>query len=90
MDRMFVHIFRGLSTRFEQEITTVYKQYPREPFKWLEPSLRLTWPDAIAMLRDAGVTIGDFDDIGTPEEKLLGRLVKEKVRVGGGLGVGKE
>lgn len=32
------------------------------------------------MLREAGVVIGDFEDIGTPEEKLLGRLVKEKVR----------
>jgi hypothetical protein len=32
------------------------------------------------MLREAGVEIGDFEDIGTPEEKLLGRLVKEKVR----------
>lgn len=42
--------------------------------------LRLTWPEGIAMLREAGVEIGDFEDIGTPEEKLLGRLVKEKVR----------
>ena len=44
------------------------------------PRLRLTWPEGIAMLREAGVEIGDFEDIGTPEEKLLGRLVKEKVR----------
>ena len=42
-------------------------------------SLVLEWPEAIAMLREAGEEIGDFDDISTPQEKLLGRLVKEKV-----------
>lgn len=38
MDRMFVHIFRGLSTRFAKEIEAVHKQFHREPFKWLEPT----------------------------------------------------
>lgn len=41
--------------------------------------LRIEWPEAIALLREAGEVIGDFDDISTPQEKLLGRLVKEKV-----------
>ena len=39
------------------EIATVYEQYPREPFVFLEPSLRLQWPEAIAMLRDAGMVM---------------------------------
>ena len=30
------------------------------------------------MLREAGVEIGDEDDLSTPAEKLLGRLVKAK------------
>ena len=38
MDRMFVHIFRGLSTKFKPEIEAICKQYNREPFKWLEPT----------------------------------------------------
>lgn len=38
MDRMFVHIFRGLSTKFATEIEAVRKQCDREPFKWLEPT----------------------------------------------------
>jgi aspartyl-tRNA synthetase len=37
MDRMFVHIFKGLSTTYASEVAAVYKVYPREPFKWLEP-----------------------------------------------------
>ena len=32
------------------------------------------------MLRDNGVEMGDEDDLSTPNEKLLGRLVKAKVR----------
>jgi aspartyl-tRNA synthetase len=31
------------------------------------------------MLRQAGEQIGDEDDLSTPMEKLLGRLVKAKV-----------
>ena len=30
------------------------------------------------MLREAGVEIGDEDDLSTPAEKLLGRLVRAK------------
>ena len=30
------------------------------------------------MLREAGVDIGDEDDLSTPAEKLLGRLVRAK------------
>ncbi|KAG7276417.1 hypothetical protein CRUP_007477, partial [Coryphaenoides rupestris] len=51
-----VQIFKGLRDRFQTEIQMVNKQYPSEPFKFLEPTLRLD----------------------TPNEKLLGRLVKEK------------
>ena len=31
------------------------------------------------MLREAGETIGDYDDLTTPQEKKLGHLVLEKV-----------
>ena len=53
-------------------------QFPREPFEFLEPSLRLEWPKAIAMLREAGEDIDDFEDLSTPMEKRLGDLVKAK------------
>eukprot|EP00051_Salpingoeca_urceolata_P005661 m.75541 g.75541 ORF g.75541 m.75541 type:complete len:677 (-) comp14485_c0_seq1:103-2133(-) len=78
LDQMFVSIFRGLQTRFAQEIETVNQQFPRKPFRWLEPSLRLEWPEAIAMLRESGEELGDFDDLSTPQEVKLGKLVAEK------------
>ena len=42
-------------------------------------SLRLEFGEAVKMLRDNGVEMGDEDDLSTPNEKLLGRLVKAKV-----------
>ncbi|RMC18807.1 hypothetical protein DUI87_04703 [Hirundo rustica rustica] len=73
-----VQIFKGLQERFQTEIQTVSKQFPCEPFKFLEPTLRLEYREGVAMLREAGVEMGDEEDLSTPNEKLLGRLVKEK------------
>jgi len=35
------------------------------------------------MLRAAGVEQGDEEDLSTPNEKLLGRLVRERHQTGG-------
>ena len=64
---------------FATEIATVGQQFAVEPFQFLDPPLKLEFPQAVAMLREAGVSIGDEDDLSTPDEKLLGRLVKAKV-----------
>ncbi|KAI5635083.1 tRNA synthetases class II (D, K and n) domain-containing protein [Phthorimaea operculella] len=74
----FTDIFRGLRDQFASEIATVGQQYAVEPFKFLDPPLRLEFPQAIQMLKEAGVTLGEEDDLSTPDEKLLGRLVKAK------------
>lgn len=57
------------------------RQYPSEPFTFLDPPLRLEFPEAVKMLREAGEQMGDEDDLSTPMEKLLGRLVKAKVNI---------
>ncbi|XP_022115348.2 aspartate--tRNA ligase, cytoplasmic [Pieris rapae] len=74
----FTDIFRGLQEEFASEILTVGQQYKVEPFKFLDPPLRLEFPQAIQMLKEAGVTVLEEDDLSTPDEKLLGRLVKAK------------
>merc|ERR1719309_337692 len=73
-----VQIFKGLRDNFQTEIQTVNRQYPSEPFKFLEPTLRLEYKEGLAMLKEAGVEMGDEEALSTPNEKLLGRLVKEK------------
>lgn len=75
---MFVEIFKGLRDNYADEITAVHKQYPAEPFQFLEPSLILQYSEGVAMLREAGIEMGDEEDLSTPNEKLLGRLVKTK------------
>jgi hypothetical protein len=66
--------------RYADEIASVGQQFAVEPFKFLDPPLQLEFPTAVAMLREAGVNMGDEDDLSTPDEKLLGRLIKAKVR----------
>ena len=34
---MFLSMFKGLQTKYATEIDTVYKQYPQEAFKFIEP-----------------------------------------------------
>jgi len=75
---LFTSIFRGLRDNFQDEIAAVSAQFPHEPFRFLDPPLRLEFPEAVEMLREAGVEMGDEDDLSTPAEKLLGRLVRAK------------
>lgn len=74
----FVDIFKGLEEKYSTEIATIHRQYPAEPFKFLEKTLVLKFPDAVSMLREAGAEMGDEDDLTTANEKSLGKLVLEK------------
>uniref|UniRef100_A0A1L8DRH9 Aspartate--tRNA ligase, cytoplasmic n=1 Tax=Nyssomyia neivai TaxID=330878 RepID=A0A1L8DRH9_9DIPT len=74
----FTAMFRGLRDEYAHEIAAVNQQYKVEPFQFLDPPLKLNFAEGVAMLRDAGVEMGDEDDLSTPSEKLLGRLVKAK------------
>lgn len=74
----FTEIFKGLRDNYAKEILTVANQYDVEAFKFLEPPLRLEYSQGVAMLREAGIEMDDQEDLSTPNEKLLGRLVKAK------------
>jgi aspartyl-tRNA synthetase len=75
---LFTHIFKGLRDRYAAEIKTVNAQYPASEFTFLDPPLRLEYRQGLKMLREAGIDMGDEEDLSTPNEKLLGRLVKAK------------
>lgn len=77
---LFVFIFTELKERYGKEIATVRKQYPVEEFKLPEDGkmVRLHFKEGIAMLRGAGKEVDDFEDLSTENEKLLGKLVREK------------
>lgn len=79
---LFTEIFKGLRDQYSNEISLVGQQYPAEPFTFLEPPLVLQYPEARKMLKEAGVEVGEEEDLSTPVEKLLGRLVKVLYFVG--------
>uniref|UniRef100_D3TLE4 Aspartate--tRNA ligase, cytoplasmic n=1 Tax=Glossina morsitans morsitans TaxID=37546 RepID=D3TLE4_GLOMM len=74
----FTAMFKGLRDLYALEIEAVRQQFNVEPFKFLEPSLVLKFSDGVAMLREVGIETGDEEDLSTPNEKMLGRLVKAK------------
>ena len=75
---MFTEIFKGLRDQYANEIETVGQQFPAEPFRFLDPPLRLEFIEGVAMLREAGIEMADDEDLSTPNEKLLGKLVRAK------------
>lgn len=75
---MNYNIFYFIQYSYQSEINTICEQYPVEPFKFLDPPLKLEFPTAVKMLHEAGVEQGYEEDLSTPNEKLLGRLVKAK------------
>lgn len=77
---LFIFIFTELKTRYASEIDTVRKQFPVEEFKLPADGkmVRLHFKEGIAMLREAGKDVDDFEDLSTENEKLLGKLVRDK------------
>ncbi|KIH69251.1 aspartate--tRNA ligase [Ancylostoma duodenale] len=81
---VLINVFKGLQRDYADEIAAVGRQYPAEPFEFCEPALVLKeghrYPDAVKLLREDGVEIGDEEDLSTPVEKQLGRIVKKKYK----------
>eukprot|EP01068_Selenidium_serpulae_P011054 Selendium_serpulae@DN5592_c0_g1_i3.p4 len=80
-----IHIFEGLSSeKYREDVETIRKIHPSTPFKWAPKGKtpRLTFQEGIQLLRDAGCPdvpddITNFD-LGTEQEKVLGKLIREK------------
>lgn len=78
---MFHYIFSTLETKYSKELQIVRYQYPSSPIKLSYPSPRYSYPEAVKLLREQGVTMGDYEDLSSENEKLLGKLVREKYGV---------
>jgi aspartyl-tRNA synthetase len=57
LDGLFNHIFEGLNTKFAREIEAVRAQYPFEPLQWKYPCKRLTFKEAVELLRTKGPAV---------------------------------
>ncbi|ORY09190.1 aspartyl-tRNA synthetase [Clohesyomyces aquaticus] len=80
LEDLMLFIFKELNSRYEKETELVRSAYHVEEFKLPESGKvpRIPFTEGIQMLRDAGEELGDYDDLTTPQEKHLGRLVLEK------------
>eukprot|EP00934_Nitzschia_sp_Nitz4_P000884 Nitzschia sp. Nitz4//scaffold271_size25734//660//2601//NITZ4_008302-RA/size25734-snap-gene-0.21-mRNA-1//1//CDS//3329545203//884//frame0 len=78
MSDLFIHIFDGLNERCKPELERIREQHPFEDLKYLRPTLKLTYAEGCALLREAGVEQGDYEDLSTENEKKLGDLVRAK------------
>jgi aspartyl-tRNA synthetase len=75
---LFIHIFDGLNERCKEEIERVREQHPFANLQYLRPTLKLTFAEGCALLREAGVEQGEYEDLSTENEKKLGDIVKQK------------
>ncbi|KAI8871863.1 aspartyl-tRNA synthetase-like protein [Ramicandelaber brevisporus] len=75
---MFIHIFKGLNERCAEELITINKQHPFEPLRFGDKLKVFQFSDVVKMLREAGEEVNDFDDLTTPHEKLLGKIIGDK------------
>ncbi|KAG7663461.1 DPS1 [[Candida] subhashii] len=80
LEELFMFIFTELKERYGKDIATVRKQFPVEEFKIPADGkmVKLHFKEGIQMLRDAGKEVDDFEDLSTENEKLLGKLVRDK------------
>lgn len=77
---LFFFIFTELKSRYSSDIATVRRQFPVQEFKLPSDGkmVKLHFKEGIAMLRAAGKDVDDFEDLSTENEKLLGKLVRDK------------
>lgn len=75
---MFTYIFKNLQTKYAKQIEVVRQQYPFPDFEFLEKPLVLQYKEGVRLLREAGVEMGDYEDLTTENERKLGQIVKDK------------
>ncbi|TQS34592.1 hypothetical protein Golomagni_05018 [Golovinomyces magnicellulatus] len=84
LEGVLLHIFKGLSANYREEIELVRSVYPSEEFLLPEPGkeVRLTFAEGQALLRAEGPDefkdVSDDEDMSTAQEKALGALVRKK------------
>ncbi|KAI3634362.1 hypothetical protein MIR68_007966 [Amoeboaphelidium protococcarum] len=71
-------IFTALDGEYKQQIDTVYRSFQSQAFQLAKKTPILEHRDAVQMLRKAGVHMDLMDDFSTENERILGRLLKEK------------
>jgi len=75
---LFIYIFDHLKERCKTELQHVNAQHPFQELEYLTPTLKITYEEGCALLREAGIAQDQYEDLTTENEKILGDIVKEK------------
>ncbi|TAQ88564.1 hypothetical protein B7494_g3101 [Chlorociboria aeruginascens] len=84
IEGLLLHIFKGLSENYREEIELIRSIYPSEEFLLPEAGkeVRLTFAEGQKLLREEGppefAHVSDSEDMSTAQEKALGALVRKK------------
>ncbi|KAI3654479.1 hypothetical protein MP228_000533 [Amoeboaphelidium protococcarum] len=78
IDLLFRYIFTTLDGEYNQQLDTVHRSFQSQAFQLANETPILEHRDAVQLLRYAGVHMDPMDDFSTENERLLGRIVKEK------------
>eukprot|EP00923_Selenidium_pygospionis_P055821 GHVN01097179.1.p1 GENE.GHVN01097179.1~~GHVN01097179.1.p1 ORF type:complete len:403 (-),score=58.12 GHVN01097179.1:102-1310(-) len=84
LEGLFIHIFERVTKHYAKEIEVIHSVYPNTAFKWTPKGKtpRLAFSEGVELLRQSGCEgipddITNFD-IGTEQEKALGKIIKQK------------
>ena len=75
---LMVYMVNEIKSRHARELAIINEQYPFDEFKIVDPVVKISFKEGIAMLHAAGIEQEPLEDLGTDAEKALGRLVKEQ------------
>eukprot|EP00871_Galdieria_phlegrea_P003714 jgi/Galph1/4343/GphlegSOOS_G3011.1 len=80
LEALFIGIFEGIRQKYAKEVQLVQQKFQIASIEYLPvgQNPRLTFPEAVKLLREQGYSIGDLEDLSTENEKALGHLVKKK------------
>ena len=75
---LFNYMFKGLETRWADELAVINEQYPFEPFQFPEKTVMITFEEGVELLKENGIEWDVMEDLDTPTERKLGEFVKQK------------
>jgi aspartyl-tRNA synthetase len=79
LDTLFTTIFTGLNKECAEELRVISQQYPFEPLQFDERgALKMTYQEGIELLQKHGYDVSPYEDIGSEEERALGKIVKKE------------
>lgn len=75
---LFTFMFSNLNKVYGKELAAIREQFPCEPFLVAEKPVIIDYKEGIKMLNDHGIEQSVHEDLSTVNERILGKLVREK------------